>query len=697
MRLRIQLNGRSESALREAALCVLRAGGGINPPKAGASTYVIFRNVPSDRLLEVAAAIVRKVKRTENPAHVMPPRTGYIQREKRLSADLRAAIDHMRASFVQAARKLGIHEAKKKKKPSQDPVVQQYQDAAQAMTGDGISFVLMDALLNEAKTAWGDTAATLGIGVGFDVFPQQTLDAMRQTIDSFAGSVAQGERQQLLDMIVSAVENGQNAYDLASDIRDYFNEGIHRIGADGELIRVDDTRTWTDMVARTELSKAYNLGARELYTEAGLKTWMWTAAMDTRTSFAAGTLVLTHAGLAPIENVGPGWKVLTPHGERPVSERISYPYDGVWALIISDSGLLLITSDHPVWANGKWIPADHLRVGDVLETFEQQPAKVRAFLHFALSQANDVPSGRFEERGLAGIASGGATMPKVAVDLEGDAQRRKTEVDGIGSDWRVLLLEGDAETSQSLTDAPFWIRLTAKTAVACDAAELSSRPRLDAERVATVSAISDDHRTATSLTAEGSVDVANPKDLTASEAVRISSTASAGASRETRSLAVWNGEDLPAGWARLGLSGRARALFARQMFASGSVATGVGAEQRGPIEVSAHELIAAVSAGLDSWHRDRFALAIARSPQIVYNLEVAGAGVFFAEGVLVHNCPYCEAANGEVVTIGDNFPGVDTDQPPAHPNCLCRTIADPRVMALQADYNADHPEAVAAS
>ena len=32
-------------------------------------------------------------------------------------------------------------------------------------------------------------------------------------------------------------------------------------------------------------------------------------------------------------------------------------------------------------------------------------------------------------------------------------------------------------------------------------------------------------------------------------------------------------------------------------------------------------------------------------------------------------CDYCGDADGEIVDLGDNFPDVDVDQPPAHPNC----------------------------
>ena len=34
----------------------------------------------------------------------------------------------------------------------------------------------------------------------------------------------------------------------------------------------------------------------------------------------------------------------------------------------------------------------------------------------------------------------------------------------------------------------------------------------------------------------------------------------------------------------------------------------------------------------------------------------------------------CEQADGEVVALGEDFPGIDCAYEPAHPNCTCTTI-----------------------
>ncbi len=70
-----------------------------------------------------------------------------------------------------------------------------------------------------------------------------------------------------------------------------------------------------------------------------------------------------------------------------------------------------------------------------------------------------------------------------------------------------------------------------------------------------------------------------------------------------------------------------------------------------------------------------------------------------------NTCAECEDADDEVVALGENFPFVDVDQPPAHPGCICglvsaddftgRSTADQelRDRASRGGYSADEYEA----
>ena len=62
----------------------------------------------------------------------------------------------------------------------------------------------------------------------------------------------------------------------------------------------------------------------------------------------------------------------------------------------------------------------------------------------------------------------------------------------------------------------------------------------------------------------------------------------------------------------------------------------------------------------------------------VYDIKVDCEPEFYANGILVHNCPECAPMDGQ------HFPMDDDNVPPLHPNCRCTAI--PR---LKEDQQAD--------
>jgi hypothetical protein len=57
-------------------------------------------------------------------------------------------------------------------------------------------------------------------------------------------------------------------------------------------------------------------------------------------------------------------------------------------------------------------------------------------------------------------------------------------------------------------------------------------------------------------------------------------------------------------------------------------------------------------------------------PITVYDLQVEDVPEFYANGILVHNCPICAPLNGKVIAINEAFDGM-YDSPPSHPRCRC--------------------------
>lgn len=80
-------------------------------------------------------------------------------------------------------------------------------------------------------------------------------------------------------------------------------------------------------------------------------------------------------------------------------------------------------------------------------------------------------------------------------------------------------------------------------------------------------------------------------------------------------------------------------------------------------------------------------------PIKVYNLTVENIPVYYANGILVHNCEFCVQLDGRIVSVDDSFvpagtefggaaggrlkipEGIDVIHSPLHPHCRCTTVA----------------------
>ena len=224
------------------------------------------------------------LRETKKSARKVPAlRRGFLKREKALSTRLVAAIDAMHAKMLDKARLVNLIESavelREAKKPSKPPKPAKPADVAAVVDSAAFAYELEDALAEEMTIGYGEAIGELGLGLGFDVLPKDALKYLSTHIDEFAASVAQGEREGVLTFIRSALTDGVGAHELGAQLKDYFAEGVHRVGADGSpfVMNVD---AWADNVARTELSRAYNGGKRDLYESVGMTTWMWTSAND---------------------------------------------------------------------------------------------------------------------------------------------------------------------------------------------------------------------------------------------------------------------------------------------------------------------------------------------------------------------------------------------------------------------------------
>lgn len=121
-------------------------------------------------------------------------------------------------------------------------------------------------LLNVAESV----LATFG-----DVVPAETLSALQDGAGRFAFLVNQREQQQIYDLIDNAIATGQTVSALADSISTSFQDGYHVTDDDGNLVRTIPSDSWSNMVARTELSRAQTAGQVAIYNTAGVQTVIW--------------------------------------------------------------------------------------------------------------------------------------------------------------------------------------------------------------------------------------------------------------------------------------------------------------------------------------------------------------------------------------------------------------------------------------
>ena len=112
-------------------------------------------------------------------------------------------------------------------------------------------------------------------GVETDTVPSVTLDAIRQKAETFAFMVNQREQQALFDVVDAAIADGQTPKELAGVVADTFADGYHITSPGTGVIKKITTDSWSQMVARTELSRAQTAGQVALYKLAGIGKVRW--------------------------------------------------------------------------------------------------------------------------------------------------------------------------------------------------------------------------------------------------------------------------------------------------------------------------------------------------------------------------------------------------------------------------------------
>jgi SPP1 gp7 family putative phage head morphogenesis protein len=153
-------------------------------------------------------------------------------------------------------------------------------EVVNALSPDGWSQALYDEMTILLEAGWLSASEILQeagkIEAGFEgTVPSLTLDAIRQKAEDFAFMVNGREHQALFDVIDNAIATGQTPKELAGVVADTFAAGYHITSPGTGVVTKMPTDAWSEMVARTELSRAQTAGQMALYEAAGIEHVMW--------------------------------------------------------------------------------------------------------------------------------------------------------------------------------------------------------------------------------------------------------------------------------------------------------------------------------------------------------------------------------------------------------------------------------------
>jgi hypothetical protein len=473
------------------------------------------------------------------------------------------------------------------------------------------------------------------------------------------------------------------------------------------LYRANFNRVQT--ITRTVTNKAANTGAWQAYrvNQDVLTGYQWLTARDERVCFPAFTLVETETGPMPIQDIRPGMKVWTRKGLRRVMAASNRLYSGDMVRVHAGNHEVVSTADHPYWTLEQgWLEGRDLDASNHLQTFSDQPIKVDRVVNFRIGDTDNAPTSGLQVASLSGISLG-VLMPVHAVNLKGHAVQGQQEINAVSADLD-FLSELNTHRFECQSNGTLNPVFTYELPVAGKAAKPSlGVSRSDAVLLPAVRTFDVCRRASAFFGTKTPVAVKFAgEQLAASLAVdvlRERQTAFAATDGVSAGNAGLYAELFSADRTCLrGVFGSAMDFVAltgtealASVFARFEDGVGFAAFLTGSAHSRLAELVEVFTTTKDmsvnltrrflhflaaqrTWNNGHVSQLLTNltvlyhgwqgNPITVYDIEVETDHEFYANGVLVHNCPICAGLDGTTYRLGD------TTRPPAHPNCRCSVV-----------------------
>ena len=413
-------------------------------------------------------------------------------------------------------------------------------------------------------------------------------------------------------------------------------------------------RSRAEMIAVTEMTNYHTRATLRGYQASRYVTGMfWLTAADDRVCFPAGTMVRTESGDKPIEELKIGEKVLTRKGLRKVLATSKREYSGDMIRVNTPIGSVTSTADHPYWTNENgWVEGRSLTLEQTLQTFEGTPLRIHS-LELPFLPTNDSPAASLEKLVFPLVSDG--IVPILPVNLKGYPLFWNNEIDTVSTDLN-FLNKFLAHRFKLLSGEFFKSILATKTAIASEAAKVLVIARNCAESLLAMLAGLNHWGSAAFLRAVSAVESLFRSELLAAsltgDILGFGSPTGSTANRESLGCACVYGEIFTANRANLrhlvgsgGIVARARTVHPSG-FDSGFGAIGFFPAGGTRNVLSGFEFGSVVAHDNDYTPLTKNGEIIQRSSTIVYDIEVEEEHEFYANGILVHNCPICAPLGG---------------------------------------------------
>ena len=548
-------------------------------------------------------------------------------------------------------------------------------------------------VMSGAEAAVAELEAVMGIGVDWALINEAALEWARTYTFDLVKGVTETSRNLLQTQLANWVEAGEPLPKMWARLEPIYGP-----------VRAE-------MIGTTEVTRAFAQGNELAWRESRVISGKeWHTAVDERVCFPAWTMVTTKAGRVPIQKIQPGALVQTRLGWRAIEAVNKSFYTGAMVEVKAGNHWVCATADHPFWTLEEgWLEGSNLERRHRLQASDKQAVRVGSILQFDVGDAADNPTARFQVGGLAGIPLA-ISMPVDAINLQGNAEIRQEKIDAVPAHLGFLDV-GDSQGIKSEAGAFLRQGLALVGTIASKATKLAvgitwqtseffatiatgdvmwwSATFLGA-KVTTVSLLRYGKQLATTLTGLivgiGGAAFPTAKGVSIFDRYQHIKGFSALWAYLLNSLATGRIITCP--------TAKATAFS----YCAGAAVDHLPAGGAGDFPTGSGRNVVTLPRTIDVFRDNhlraskRFATLIAdvfkrHGAQLltkmvllyhklygsaipVYDIQVSGLPEFYANDLLVHNCPICGALHGEIVPIGQPFSG-GIMNPPAHTNCRC--------------------------